>query len=809
MANTTLLDQILNFGKKPQVSKPTTPIPGFWEAPKASPQTNYKMDINDNLNMLTNLVYPNFVKKAAYNLQSETQKTKDIAMNRPVTPVNVAKTGLGEISNFFSFGPDLLGGAGEDVLNQTPLKNVKVKTPLGEVSAPQAAGVGLSFLYPMGGFSKAGKVKDLAKAVKAYDAASDASKALKIAEETKNPAQKIIAALNAAKPLAKEQAALVSEDRSTKLAKILSVGKTAEGEKGFYQQLGQLKGAAPKPQFESIRPQLNQKEIDSMFNTIRTTNKIGEWDKISAQTGLTKLFDKTAGSIPTNGEISHLETIFGKDFTEAVLNNRSGLDKLTEGIGQVLNLPRSLQTTADLSAPFRQGIFLAAGHPKAFTSSFVDMLKAAKSEQGFRAIQESIASRPTYELMQKAKLALTDVGSLANNREEAIMSSLAERIPLWGRVVKGSNRAYTGFLNKLRADVFDGLVKDANALGVANDPKFLRSAGNYVNAATGRGSLNRFERAAPALANVFYSPRLMASRLALLNPGTYITMDKVVRKQALKDLFLYASSQLAFHGLANLAGAKSGTDPRSADFGKIKIGNTRLDLTGGFSNYLTAATRLITGETVSSTTGQLNFLGQGYKAQDRYDVLLNFLSNKQAPLVSFATELLKGKDNSGKDLNIPQKVLDLFIPMATSDLVDAYKEWGAAGIPLVIPSIVGVGVQTYKADESTPTGLLEKLNKLSEYDARTELNKVEKDNPRLLGNLNRLLAQKEAGISQREEALSNFGVDNGARAEEIAKQVKKMGSDKEKLDYLARLYKGRIITDDVFDQLAKMQGVLP
>ncbi len=425
MANTTLLDQILNFGKKPQIKKPEEPIPGFWEAPKASPQTNYKMNLNDNLDLLKNLLYPSFVKKATYKLQSETQKTKDIAINRPVTPFNVGKTVLGGASNFLSFGPDLLGGAGEDVLNQTPLKNVKAQTPFGEVTAPQAAGVGLSFLYPMGGFSKISKAGELSKAAKAYDTASDASKALKIADESKNPAQKIISALNAAKPLAKEQASLLSQDRSTKLAKMLEVGKTAKGEKGFYQQLGQLKGAAPKPQFESIRPQLNQKDINSLFDTIRTTKKVGEWDKISAQTGLTKLLDRTAGEIPTNGEINKLESVFGKEFTEAVLNNRAGLDKLTDLGGQVLNLPRSLQTTADLSAPFRQGIFLAAGHPKKFAGAFIDMFKAAGSERGFRAIQESIASRPTYELMTKAKLYLADLGSLPTGREEAIMSSLA------------------------------------------------------------------------------------------------------------------------------------------------------------------------------------------------------------------------------------------------------------------------------------------------------------------------------------------------------------------------------------------------
>ena len=211
------------------------------------------------------------------------------------------------------------------------------------------------------------------------------------------------------------------------------------------------------------------------------------------------------------------------------LNKRPFIQKLFGALGQIINTPRAIMASVDLSAPLRQGIFLI-GRPKQFLQSFGSMFKYAFSEKAYVGLEQSIKSRPTYELMRRAKLAFTDLGSALTSREEVIMANLPERIPFLGKVFRGSNRAYTGFLNKLRADVFDDIVRKAQITGKKLTETELEGLGKFINAATGRGDIGQLQKASAFLNATFFSPRLMASRINLLNPYFYATLPPVVRK---------------------------------------------------------------------------------------------------------------------------------------------------------------------------------------------------------------------------------------------------------------------------------------
>ena len=503
---------------------------------------------------------------------------------------------------------------------------------------------------------------------------------------------KVTSALKEAKPIRKKQELIYSQERGIRIENAIEVGRKTPGESGYYAQLKELKGEMPKVEFENIRNKIGQKDIDSLFDRIRGSS-LDEWDKLPAQKGLAKLFGEFGGKVPTENELSLLEDVFGGNFVKAAKKKKDLFTKAKEAGIQIANIPRSIMASYDLSAPFRQGVFLV-GRPKGFAAATKEMFKSFGSEKAYVNLLKGIKQRPSYKTMKESGLSLTEVGTKLSAREEAFMSNWAEKIPIIGRGVKMSARAHTGFLNKLRADVFDDIVKKGTSLGIT-DPKFLKDTAKFVNAATGRGGLGSLEKVAVPLNTVFFSPRLVSSRLSLVNPAFYAKLHPQARKEALKSLFTFAGTASTIAGLAKMGGADVGVDPRNADFMKIKTGNTRYDILGGFQQPIRLAAQLISGEVVSSTTGKIITLGEGYKPLTRTEIATRFLEYKTSPIASFAIALARGQTAMGEKVDIPTEVMNRFVPMVMQDMADLYKEKGLEGIGMGSPAMFGVGVQTY------------------------------------------------------------------------------------------------------------------
>lgn len=548
-----------------------------------------------------------------------------------------------------------------------------------------------------------------------------------------NPVQKIIQALKEAKPVRGKQEALYSVERAKRIGEVVAKGKEMAGEQSYFAQLGALKGELPKVQFEGIRGKILQSDIDSLFNIVEQHPVLLPFEKITAKTGLAKLLGEGGGRVPNQSELKLLSEVFPQDFINTILTKRPLLQKVGQGIEEVLNLPRAIMASMDMSAPFRQGAFLI-GRPKQWLPAFGKQFKYFFSEKAYQGLMEDIQKRSTYPLMRESRLSLTNIGSTLSGREEKFMSNLAEKIPLIGKVIKASNRAYSGFLNKLRADVFDDLVKTAQKQGIEVKGKVANDIAKFIGSATGRGNLGALNNSAVALNSVFFSPRLMASRLNLLNPIYYVKLEPFVRKEALKSLFTFAGTGLGILGLAKMGGMTVGTEPTSADFGKEKRGNTRYDTWGGFQPYIRLAAQLITGQLISSTTGVRTTVGEGYKPITRMDILGRFVETKTAPVLSFAIGLLKGQNWLGEKFNIPQEIAQRFVPMVVQDMVDLYKERGLEGIGMGIPGIFGVGLQTYAptanemvySSNSVLTHIKE-LNKQGKYEEARNLREKNKE----------------------------------------------------------------------------------
>lgn len=516
--------------------------------------------------------------------------------------------------------------------------------------------------------------------------------------EQLSPYQKIVNAIKEAGRTRKVQEELYTEARRKKFAKAEAVGKKVKGEKGYYAEIAQLKGELPKAGFESIRNKITQADVDSMFKQIVDSPALTWLETVPARKGLAKLFGEYGGVVPTEGELILLNRVFPKGFVQTIMSKRPTWMKIKAGMLEGANVPRALMASFDLSFGLRQGVFLAARYPKEFARSFIEQFKLFGSEKASKLLNEEIASRPTHKLMRrhgKKQLALTEMDAALSLREEAFMGAAwAEKIPLVGKGVRASNRAYTGFANKLRADVFDHLIKASEKTGRNpwKDPKLVDSIIDFVNAGSGRGSWKILEKSAVNLNTILFSPRLMASRLNLLNPAFYIKLDPFVRKQALQSLFAFAGAATTVLGLAKLAGADVETNMRSADFGKIKIGDTRIDIMGGFQQYIRTAAQFITGQIKSTTTGEITGVGEGYKPPTRLGLVGRGLEYKLAPVASFAVALLRGRGPFGG--SVPSEAAKKFVPMVMQDIYELAKE-DPELLPVSILGIFGTGIQTY------------------------------------------------------------------------------------------------------------------
>jgi len=471
------------------------------------------------------------------------------------------------------------------------------------------------------------------------------------------------------------------------------VVKTKSQLTDFYNQA--VKGVKVAPE---ITAKLAQGDIDTLFIQIQRHPDLSVYDKISAADGFSQLL---RGEIPQPSKLSLLEDVFGKDLIKETLNKRPALDKLKDLATEVLNIPRSLLASFDMSAPLRQGVFFI-GKPKSVAKAGYQMFRQAFSEKNYVQWLDDVKKTPEYKLMQDSGLYLADPrrvsGGLAA-REERFMSQLAEKIPIIGQGIKAAERAYTSYLNKLRTDVFVNISNKFQKMGLSpkENPDLYESLGAFVNNATGRGDLGKFNGIAQQLNTLFFSPRLIASRFNMLNPVWYAKQHPLVRKEAIKSFAEFVGIGTTILTMAKMGGADVEVDPRSTDFGKIRVGNTRWDIWGGFQQWVRVFSQMALKARKTQKGEIVELSKKKFPFETRFDVGLRFFRGKLAPVPSLALELFEGSKLFGEEIKPTQEVIENTIPLYLQDIGEAFEQLGPSTmISVGVPAFFGVGVQTYE-----------------------------------------------------------------------------------------------------------------
>jgi len=158
----------------------------------------------------------------------------------------------------------------------------------------------------------------------------------------------------------------------------------------------------------------------------------------------------------------------------------------------------------------------------------------------------------------------------------------------------------------------------------------------------------------------------------------------------------FLGSGTAILTMAKMAGAEVGIDPRSSDFGKIKIGNTRLDIWTGYTQYARFIAQLATGQSVTES-GNVT-------SKNRLSTVGRFLQSKTSPAMGLIVDLLKGETYMGED-TIPkdtsaliEQLKNRIAPLFIQDMIDAIDQDVAKGGLTALPGVLGVGVTTYQND---------------------------------------------------------------------------------------------------------------
>jgi len=512
--------------------------------------------------------------------------------------------------------------------------------------------------------------------------------------------KKLVEAIRAVKP----KRAQYNVEKSAELAKRTATAESIlEGKTGyeaFQSAKGALAGKYDIPDFEAVFKQFTEEEVGGIFDRINTS-PARLFDRLDAADALMDF--GTGMRIPTKREVDLVSKVLGKEIGDALRTHRPRSEQALRALLDATGLPKAILSSYDMSAPLRQGAVLVAAHPKSGLKNIGNMIKAFASEKTAVKMEDQLLKRAIYPRAAEAKLYIAPykqlVGKLAE-REEAFMSGLAEKIP----GVAMSERAYITFLNKMRMDTFEYYINNWAKNGVKATAEDEKQLARMINILSGRGDLGALSEMRTVLNAGFFSPGFVASRAQ--TPMLLFTGNPLIRKTAAREIASFVGAGLGILSLASLAGGEVETDPRSTDFGKIKIGNTRLDFWGGFQPYARFVSQLISGERKSAT-------GNIYPIE-REDLITRFIRSKESPLAGLLNDIIVGETFIGEELSttresILQQARNRLVPMFAQDIWDAVDEQGLFGGFLALPGVLGATVTSYGSEEKDIRQLRDKV----------------------------------------------------------------------------------------------------
>jgi len=464
--------------------------------------------------------------------------------------------------------------------------------------------------------------------------------------------------------------------------------------------LANVRREGPKTRLQAQRDELN-KELDKLRGNERRKVELGRQIEDMLKQLRSGVFSTPEARAKAAVDAETQKLLFERDLLKARINQRIR-DLSPYSISDILNAPGSFMklamTTLDFSFIGRQGAgALLTGQWRLARDAFMSQFKVWKSDEALAQQVADLYDRPNGPIYRKTKL------EFAGHMEE-LEGRFIQPLLNWTQLSR-FDRAFAGAGNRLRADLFDTLYSslgDNPTIEEANDIARLVETMTLRRHVTGAEKANI----------VLFSARAMASRLAWMTfepvwgplvKGAWSGKGARWRSSrvAAKQYGRYLIGSFAVWLLGAMTGMLGSKDPRSSDFLKLKVGNTRIDPFAGLTQYITFAARIVTGETVPShgepRPTPLRGPDVKFGKREMSDVIFDFINSKLSPIASLASEAVRDKEFGGAPFDVRRAMLTRTMPLILNDIYEVMKGEGLAkGTILSIMALLGIGVNHYE-----------------------------------------------------------------------------------------------------------------
>ena len=465
-------------------------------------------------------------------------------------------------------------------------------------------------------------------------------------------------------------------------------------------------------------------------------------------------------------EVQFIWEALGLKAKDRSITPKGKLQILRDIFTQIFNLPRALLLSVDLGAIWNQGGMLIGGAVKPITTkrslqhlakgnfnawykgpdtlfyrNLGNAMTGMASSGNYRGQMDTLSKDVNYTyLTQKTNIHISDIDGPLSNREEAFLGNIFNSVgnvlpetvrknPFMQKVAKVAGKAsfigypfkagerfHTLYLNKMRYEMLNDFNKGLATSGIPEGKRVeaLNSYADFLNKATGRGSLGKLDDLAPELSTILLAPRWMASRFQVpysvaktfgkesldaipkrftkgtdaaaalkdakahakklgLQPtdvvesGDYFTVQGYkgahTSKQMSQDLVRTFGVIGGIAGLLAMNGFEVETDWRKSSFLKINKGRINLDLTMGLGSVWRFVARA--GYGVTGDRKEVSGSGIEFDA-DVMRQIGNFTRAKLSPLGASAAGVITGTNYYGEEVSGPST----FVPGQTTDYED-------------------------------------------------------------------------------------------------------------------------------------------